>query len=61
MERDEFTYADGRPVWFILLIIALWVILVFGYGAVKFVPDLANWMRGGDPDRIQWAIEAPGR
>ncbi len=61
MEREEFGYTGGRPVWWIVLIIALWIAIVVGYGSVKFIPDLANWLKGGDPDRIQWAIEAPGR
>lgn len=61
MERDEFGYAGGKPTWYIVIILLAMFFIIIGYGSRKFLPDISNWLKGGDPDRIQWSIEAPNR
>jgi len=60
-QEEQFGYQGGRPVWYIVLILALWALIILGYGSQKWWPDISNWMKGGNPDKIQWSIEAPGK
>lgn len=59
LEKDEFHYAGGKPVWYIALTLAVMITFAVCYGFLNFLPELSNWLSDGDPDSIQWAVSAP--
>lgn len=58
IERDELGYAGGKGTWFAVFIIVAMTIIVVGYTAMYFFPDLAGWLKkGANPDKIIWQTE----
>jgi hypothetical protein len=56
---EEFGYDNGKGTWLVVVTIIAIILLIIGYTTAHFFPDLANWMKGGDPDIIQWLREVP--
>ncbi|MBF0541149.1 MAG: hypothetical protein HQK91_06840 [Nitrospirae bacterium] len=59
VQRDDLGYDNGKGTWLVIVLIAAMAILIIGYMTAHFFPDFANWMKGGDPDVIQWMREVP--
>jgi hypothetical protein len=57
--EEEFGYDNGKGTWLIVVLVIAILILVIGYGSTYFFPDLTNWIKGGNPDVIQWMREVP--
>lgn len=57
--KDELEYDNGKGTWLVIVLVLAMAILIIGYMSVHFFPDFANWMKGGNPDVIQWMREVP--
>ncbi len=57
MERDTLGYGPGRANIFIRVVILIMGIFIIAYATRYFLPEVRKWMKGGDPDTLQWSHE----